>query len=118
LAASFIFKQECIVAYGTSRHFAATQQFGHSWSKADIQRTTLTNRIYESRPSSVTNLHVTDNVDQFHQCRQGLHNETSAKQPKRRVCPSLTVCLPEYEIRHDSSASPITSEQERVRELL
>jgi hypothetical protein len=25
-------------AFGTSRHFAATQQFGRYWSEADIQR--------------------------------------------------------------------------------
>jgi hypothetical protein len=30
-----------------SRHFAATQQFSRFWSKADIQRARLQNRIYE-----------------------------------------------------------------------
>jgi len=28
--------------HGTSRHFAATQQFGRFWSEADIERAALT----------------------------------------------------------------------------
>jgi hypothetical protein len=34
-------------AYGTSRHFAAAQQFGRIWSEADIKSQS---RIYEHTP--------------------------------------------------------------------
>jgi hypothetical protein len=34
-------KQTAMSAFGTSRHFSATQQFSRFWSKADIQRAVL-----------------------------------------------------------------------------
>src|SRR5258708_7496396 len=39
-----------ISAVGTSRHFAATQQFSRFRSEADIQRAALQNRIYKYAP--------------------------------------------------------------------
>src|SRR5665811_628143 len=35
-------RNELMSLHGTSRHFAATQQFGRFWSEADIQRAALT----------------------------------------------------------------------------
>jgi hypothetical protein len=47
LAAAFISIQRTLAAFGTSRHFAATQQFGRFWSEADIAAQL---RVYEFAP--------------------------------------------------------------------
>jgi hypothetical protein len=39
-----------MAAFGTSRHFAAAQQFSRFRSEADIQRARFPNRIYEYPP--------------------------------------------------------------------
>ena len=45
MSVNCLFDLQCRVwmsGFGTSRHFAATQQFGRFWSEADIQRAALT----------------------------------------------------------------------------